>query len=66
MSLNPISTGLFQSRFLLGGGAGGVNLTPPEILVAEGPIGAKIRTRVKTRLKNVAAYFFPHSNSKFC
>ena len=26
---NPILTGLFESKFLLGRGGGGVNLTPP-------------------------------------
>ena len=37
--LNPILTGLFESKFLLGGG-GGVNLTPPSDL---GPKGADRR-----------------------
>ena len=35
--LNPILTGLFESKFLLGGGGGGgVNLTPPSDLGPEG------------------------------
>ena len=56
LCLNPISTGLFLSRFLMGGGG---QFEPPlEIPVAEGPIGAKICTHVKTRVKNVAALFF--------
>ena len=38
-SFNPILTGLFESKFLLGGG-GGVNLTPPSDL---GPFGADCR-----------------------
>ena len=29
--LNPILTGLFESKFQLGRGGGGVNLTPPQI-----------------------------------
>ena len=32
---NPIF-GLFESKFLLGGGGGGVNLTPPSDLGPEG------------------------------
>ena len=32
--INPILTGLFESKFLLGGG--GVNLTPPSDLCPEG------------------------------
>ena len=49
-SFNPILTGLFESKFLLGGG--GVNLTPPSDL---GPKGADRREDtcmdVKTHLK---------------
>ena len=53
--VNPILTGLFESKFLLGGG---VNLTPPSDLGPKGPIAAKFCTDVKTHVKSTATTFF--------
>ena len=45
--LNPILTGLFESKFLLGGG---VNLTPPSA-------PHKFCMDVKTHVKSIAFFF---------
>ena len=52
-TINPILTGLFESKFLLGGG---VNLTPPPLQISapKGPIVAKFCMDVKTHLKSIA------------
>ena len=55
--LNPILTGLFESKFLLGGGGGGgggVNLTPLQISAPKGLIAAKFCMDVKTHVKSIA------------
>ena len=50
-SVNPILTGLFESKFLLGGGS----IWPPlQISAPKGPIAAKFCMDVKTHLKNIA------------
>ena len=54
--INPILTGLFESKFLLGGG--GVNLTPLQISAPKGPIAAKFCMDVKTHVKSIATTFF--------
>ena len=46
--LNPILTGLFETKFLLGGGS----IWPP--LQISGPIAAKFCMDVKTHLKSIA------------
>ena len=51
MDINPILTGLFQSKFLLGGG----QFDPPlQISAPKGPIAAKFCMDVKTHLKSIA------------
>ena len=50
-TLNPILTGLFESKFLLGGG---VNLTPLQISAPKGPIAREICMDVKTHLKSIS------------
>ena len=55
-SLNPILTGLFESKFLLGGGG---SIWPPlQISAPEGPIAAKFCMDVKTHVKSIATTFF--------
>ena len=52
---NPILTGLFQTKFLLGGGGGGGSIWPPlQISAPKGPIAAKFCMDVKTHLKSIA------------
>ena len=53
-TFNPILTGLFESKFLLGGGGGGVNLTPPSDLGPEGADRREICMDVKTHVKSIA------------
>ena len=48
---NPILTGLFESKFLLGGGG---QFDPPPPL----PIAAKCCMDVKTHVKSIATTFF--------
>ena len=55
--VNPILTGLFESKFFTGGG-GGVNLTPLQISAPKGPIAAKFCMDVKTQVKSIATTFF--------
>ena len=53
--VNPILTGLFESKFLLGGGS----IWPPlQISAPKGPIAAKFCMDVKTHLKSIATNFF--------
>ena len=65
-TFNPILTGLFESKFLLGGG-GGVNLTPPPLQISapKGPIAAKFYMDVKTHVKNIAIKHFFAENGLF-
>ena len=50
-SFNPILTGLFESKFLLGGG----QFDPPlQISAPKGPIAAKFCMDVKTHVKSIA------------
>ena len=52
---NPILTGLFESKFLLGGGS----IWPPlQISAPKGPIAAKFCMDVKTHVKSIATTFF--------
>ena len=51
--INPILTGLFESKFLLGGGGGQFDPTL-QISAPKGPIAAKFCMDVKTHLKNIA------------
>ena len=54
--LNPILTGLFESKFLLGGGG---SIWPPlQISAPKGAIAAKFCMDVKTHLKSIATIFF--------
>ena len=49
---NPILTGLFESKILLGGGGG---FWPPlQISAPKGPIAAKFCMDVKTHVKSIA------------
>ena len=51
-TFNPILTGLFESKFLLGGGG---SIWPPlQISAPKGPIVAKFCMDVKTHLKSIA------------
>ena len=51
-SVNPILTGLFETKFLLGGGG---QFDPPlQISAPKGPIAAKFGMDVKTHLKSIA------------
>ena len=52
--INPILTGLFESKFLLGGGGGGSIWPPLQISAPKGPIVAKFCMDVKTHLKSIA------------
>ena len=55
---NPILTGLFESKFLLGGG-GQFDPPPPlQISAPKGPIAAKFCMDVKTHVKSIATTFF--------
>ena len=49
---NPILTGLFESKFLLGGG-GQFDPPPLQISAPKGPIAAKFCMDVKTHVKTV-------------
>ena len=52
--INPILTGLFESKFLLGGGS----IWPPlQISAPKGPIAAKFCMDVKTHVKSTATTF---------
>ena len=51
LAFNPILTGLFESKFLLGGGGG-------QISAPKGPIAAKFCMNVKTHVKSIATTFF--------
>ena len=54
-TFNPILTGLFESKFLLGGG----QFDPPfQISAPKGPIAAKFCMDVKTHVKSTATTFF--------
>ena len=52
--LNPILTGLFETKFLLGGGGGGQFDPPLQISAPKGPIAAKFCMDVKTHVKSIA------------
>ena len=55
MQINPILTGLFESKFLLGGGS----IWPPlQISAPKGPIATKFCMDVKTHVKSIATTFF--------
>ena len=55
-TVNPILTGLFETKFLLGGG--GAIWPPLQISAPEGPIAAKFCMDVKTHVKSIATTFF--------
>ena len=62
IKLNPILTGLFESKFLLGGGS----IWPPlQISAPKGPIAAKFFMDVKTHVKSTATTFFLAENGLF-
>ena len=52
-TFNPILTGLFESKFLLGGGGGSI-WPPLQISAPKGPIAAKFCMDVKTHLKSIS------------
>ena len=63
--LNPILTGLFESKFLLGGGGGGVNLTPPSDLGPEGADRREILHGCEDTSKEYCYEFFFAKNGLF-
>ena len=59
-TINPILTGLFESKFVLGGGG---QFDPPPFRsrapsAPKGPITAKFCMDVKTHVKSIATTFF--------
>ena len=59
---NPILTGLFETKFLLGGGS----IWPPlQISAPKEPIAAKFCMDVKTHLTSIATIFFWQENGLF-
>ena len=64
--LNPILTGLFESKFLLGGGGGGgVNLTPPSDLGPEGADRREILHGCQDTCKEYCYNLFSAENGLF-
>ena len=57
-TLNPILTGLFESKFLLGGGSIWPPPPPLQISAPKGPIAARFCMDVKTHVKSIATIFF--------
>ena len=66
-SLNPILTGLFESKFLLGGGGGGgnVNLTPTSDLGPEGADRREILHGCQDTCKEYCYNLFSAENCLF-